>query len=267
MFATMVIILPSRFDGGAVYLAHSNQRQILHSGGPRTASQMAVLAWYTDVMHEVKQVTSGYRFALAYNLVRSERSIAPLPTPQDAISTCLRNALKSWVRALEKDYDAPSKLAWFLDHRYSHANMNRSSLKGRDAHLVNRVRPLTQELGMKLGLASLSIDGESPYPAEEGDYDVSWLDSGGPVDGFETGHDFDIMTREVTHLVDMDGKLLSENPSFSADLEEEFMPDGWDKEVGEWHPDKQEYEGYLGNEAGNIKHCGCFYDILEALLI
>ncbi|KAF8596409.1 hypothetical protein BDV93DRAFT_480289 [Ceratobasidium sp. AG-I] len=254
MFATMVIVLPSHFEGAAVCLAHSSQQQILHSGGPDTASQTAVLAWYTDVTHEVKPVTFGYRFALAYNLLRSNTSKAPLPSPQDAVSIALRKALTLWVGAIENGYDAPSKLAWFLDHRYSHMNMNRSSLKGQDAYIVKCLRPLAQELRIKLGLASVSVKGVSSYPDEDGGYDDSKYGRGGRVDGIDVGDDFEITRREVGHLVDMDGNLVTEHPYFSDELEEEFMPEGWDHDVGEWHPDKQEYEGYLGNYAGNIKH-------------
>ena len=36
---------------------------------PNSLISTAVLAWYTDVKHEVKPVTSGYRLALTYNLI------------------------------------------------------------------------------------------------------------------------------------------------------------------------------------------------------
>lgn len=81
MFGTMIVILPSEFEGGAVHLGHLNQRKVFNVGGLKSASETSILAWYSDVIHEVKPVTLGYRFALAYNLVRSEASGAELPIP------------------------------------------------------------------------------------------------------------------------------------------------------------------------------------------
>jgi hypothetical protein len=62
MFATMIIILPSAYTGGQVHVSHSNQKQTFDFSST-SLSSTAVLAWYTDVKHEVKPVTSGYRLA------------------------------------------------------------------------------------------------------------------------------------------------------------------------------------------------------------
>ena len=102
MFGTMVIILPSEFEGGAVHLSHLNQRKVFNVGGLKSASETSILAWHSDVVHEVKPVTSGYRFALAYNLVCSETSVAAYPIPTDAATKPLQTAVALWARALEK---------------------------------------------------------------------------------------------------------------------------------------------------------------------
>lgn len=167
-----------------------------------------------------------------------------------------------WARALEKYYDAPLKLAWFMEHRYSHSNMSLAALKGRDAHLVRRLLRLARDLRLELGLASFSVEVKSPYPSE--DEERPWglpdekTSEAGSVHGLKLGDQFWPTHREVEHLVDMDGNLVCEEPDFSKDLSEEFMPRGWDGySLQDWVPDSQEYEGYVGNEAGQITHCKC----------
>ncbi|KAF8596407.1 hypothetical protein BDV93DRAFT_610899 [Ceratobasidium sp. AG-I] len=261
MFGTMIVILPSEFEGGAVYLSHLNQRKVFNVGGPKSACETSILAWYSDVVHEVKPVTSGYRFALAYNLVRSETSVAAHPIPTDAATVPLKKAFALWARALEKYYDAPSKLAWLLEHRYSHANLSLAALKGRDAHLAIRLRRLAKELRLELGLATVSLEVQTRYPDEDTRYaeeNHSWnlmseKDSHGGSVQLKLGEEFWPIYRAVEHLVDMDGELICEEPYFSHDLSEEVMPHGWDGyNLEQWTPDRQEYEGYTGNVSRSV---------------
>ncbi|KAK5134948.1 hypothetical protein LTR08_005899 [Meristemomyces frigidus] len=66
MFATLVICLPSAHEGGDLILSH-NGSVVRYSF---SQSQPAFGAWYSDVTHEVKEVTAGYRLVLTYNLVQ-----------------------------------------------------------------------------------------------------------------------------------------------------------------------------------------------------
>jgi predicted 2-oxoglutarate/Fe(II)-dependent dioxygenase YbiX len=65
MFATVIIILPSIYGGGEVRVKHGSASQTFEFPSFSTSA----LAWYTDVMHEVRPVTSGHRLALSYNLI------------------------------------------------------------------------------------------------------------------------------------------------------------------------------------------------------
>ena len=94
MFATIIIVLPSPFTGGAAHLSHGNLSEVFDCSA-NSAHQTTVLAWYTDVKHSIKPITSGYRLALSYNVYHTKNTLRPsLPTNHSAV-TALRHVLLS----------------------------------------------------------------------------------------------------------------------------------------------------------------------------
>ena len=71
MFGTMVVCLPSEHTGGEVQLVHNGKQQSMVTA-TTSAHDLSALAWYSDVQHEIKPVTSGYRLVLTYHLVQDE---------------------------------------------------------------------------------------------------------------------------------------------------------------------------------------------------
>lgn len=152
MFASIIAVLPSFFTGGDAHVSHGGLKMMFDSS-TFSLTQTTVLAWYTDVMHEIKPITSGYRLALSYNAIHTTTSLRPaLLTNTDSIES-LRHILISW-----KQSDAasePEKLVYLLDHKYSYANISGSALKGSDAHIVAYLDNLGKHLGIPLGPANL----------------------------------------------------------------------------------------------------------------
>jgi hypothetical protein len=73
MFASLVLVLPSPHTGGELRLTHSNAEHIFDSGNLLSSSiisdpNVAYVAFYSDVDHEVQQVLSGHRVTITYNL-------------------------------------------------------------------------------------------------------------------------------------------------------------------------------------------------------
>ncbi|KAL2839316.1 hypothetical protein BJX68DRAFT_272189 [Aspergillus pseudodeflectus] len=68
MFGTLVICLPSKHEGGDVTATHKDQTQT-HDSAANSEYGFSYAAWYSDVRHEIKPVTSGYRLVLTYNLI------------------------------------------------------------------------------------------------------------------------------------------------------------------------------------------------------
>lgn len=159
IFATILIILPSAYAGGQVVVSHAATTKTLDFS-EKSLLSTAVLAWYTDVKHEVKPIKNGYRLALSYNLVHVALPNVPRPCLPDTSSSeaLLARVLTQW-RA--KKYEKGSQceiIAYLLDREYSAVNLKEGldCLKGVDAHRVTLLGPIAEQLGFVVGLASLS---------------------------------------------------------------------------------------------------------------
>src|ERR1700679_2020361 len=105
MFASLIIVLPSNFEGGQVHVSHGIHKDVFNIS-PSSEFTTSALAWYTDVTHEVKPVTSGYRLAISYNLVNTSPGLPPphLPDLHLAVSAVER-IFHKWKNGA---YDEPS---------------------------------------------------------------------------------------------------------------------------------------------------------------
>lgn len=97
MFATLVLVLPGESEGGELVVRHNGREQVLDL---RRADpgELGYAAFYADCVHEVRPVTSGYRLALTYNLVRKGKGGAPTAPNYDQERDRIVAALASWSR-------------------------------------------------------------------------------------------------------------------------------------------------------------------------
>lgn len=253
MFATAVIILPSAYTGGQVVVSHASESKTIDFAKDSLFS-MALLAWYTDVKHEVKPVTSGYRLALSYNFIHVAPPGVPLPClpeMQDTTNT-LKRVLRKWRD--EKYESSPNFMAYLLDHQYSPANLSQGlkTLKGVDLQRVSFVRPIAEELGFRVGIARLdhNVSGQG----EDNGYNYHsrrrWYDDSDGDSDRETPdmYEVDSTTTTISGLVDLDGfPILSKG---KIDVESDCLIPN-DPFEGE-SPDDTEYEGYMGNVSAKI---------------
>ncbi|TFK24876.1 hypothetical protein FA15DRAFT_704182 [Coprinopsis marcescibilis] len=173
MFATVVVVLPSQHSGGEVHVTHAGSTAVLDVSSD-SKELGSVLAWYTDVVHEVKPVKSGYRVALSYNLIHATPNKpvpvfkTPNPLTDDEKTSRLRTVLEKWSK---KEYEfrtveiqrsggevkQPPYYAYTLGHDYSARDLSTGiqCLKGSDAHKISLILPIAKENGFRLGLANL----------------------------------------------------------------------------------------------------------------
>ena len=236
MFATVIIVLPSAYAGGQVVVSHAATTKTLDFS-EKSLLSTAVLAWYTDVKHEVKPIENGFRLALSYNLVHVAPPNVPRPCLPDTSSSeaLLAQVLKKW-RA--KKYEKGSQcdiIAYLLDHEYSAANLNEGldCLKGVDAHRVTLLGPIAEQLGFVVGLASLSHKVSGCADDDGGGY------RGRAPAMIEVIEKF----TSISGFVDLSGaSLLSvENLNLS---DKSLVPGNPFKNK---KPDNAKYEGYMGN--------------------
>ena len=96
MFGSLVVCLPSQFDGGALVVRH-NGEQIVYDWSSPTDSPVQRIQWaafYSDVEHEILPVVGGYRVTLTYNLYYCDQ-LNLVPTVDVTTSTFYKNLKKA----------------------------------------------------------------------------------------------------------------------------------------------------------------------------
>jgi 2OG-Fe(II) oxygenase superfamily len=106
MFGTLVVSLPSKHEGGDVVATHKGE-SITFSSAPGSDFGFSYAAWYSDITHEVKAVTSGYRLVLTYNLIHRP-SVMSLEN-RDNTSAKLVSLLRSWAVLCRKTHGPSSE--------------------------------------------------------------------------------------------------------------------------------------------------------------
>ncbi|KLO10714.1 hypothetical protein SCHPADRAFT_999401 [Schizopora paradoxa] len=246
MFATIVVTLPSRFSGGQLVLSHAGKNDVIDIA-ETSFNTTHVMSWYTDIMHSVKPVQSGYRLAFSYNLVHGKNSFKPVVNLPEQKTEKLRTLLKNWSKADRAGHqDIDWKLCFSMDHQYSEMNLRSATLKGDDARLVAIVAPIAAELNFGLYVANVELRKEGA--AEEWDGKGRfWKGRTSDTSGFEMTDVYD-ETLSIECVYDVDGIPMDAGYLSIDDIE--MVPGG----LGDGDPDEEEYSGYTGNEGGNLEY-------------
>ncbi|KAF5336603.1 hypothetical protein D9611_006618 [Ephemerocybe angulata] len=254
MFATVIFVLPSAFEGGQVHLSHAGRTSIIDVS-QNSEFNTSVLAWYTDVVHEVKPILSGYRLALSYNLIHTSPNTTPPSLPDIDPMEDLRTILELWQDYLHMTdmIPKPPFFAYVLDHQYSQKDLNSgvAGLKGRDAHLLGLLRPVADELRFSICLANVkktekgSASEETPRCyRKRGRYDdLRTYDGSDEKETAEMG-EIEETTLEISNLV-----KIGENGPVKLGGSHDLNPEALvPRDAFEGlRPDDSSYEGYMGN--------------------
>jgi hypothetical protein len=93
MLASLVITLPSTFEGGELVVTH--QGMVKRFKPEKTTYSTSWVTFFADCKHEIKPVTSGYRLALVYNVVSLDKGPLPGPSTNTAIFRATK-CIKKW---------------------------------------------------------------------------------------------------------------------------------------------------------------------------
>ncbi|SJL13564.1 uncharacterized protein ARMOST_17009 [Armillaria ostoyae] len=273
MFATIVIILPSRYEGGEVEVSHAgSSRPLTFDFASQSQSSTTVLAWYSDVHHEIKRVTSGYRLVLTYNVIRPpSRGAEPLPSPPDVLTIAvnnLRTILHRWA-------ELPTNrrrtfFAYMLSYQYSIDDLEDSgieALKGSDKHKVGYARDIAEQLGYVLRLASIKYhelgapgigalaDEVHRYKRRRGeDFEYASRRDDRLDDEVPEMDEIILTSMEVDNVVDLEGESVSEHFDMRAEDLVPSRPSQGANPVQGMKPDETEYEGYMGNYGAELNY-------------
>ncbi|KAA8650261.1 uncharacterized protein ATNIH1004_002943 [Aspergillus tanneri] len=265
MFGTLVISLPSKHEGGDVIASHKDERLTFETA-PNSEFGFSWAAWYADVTHEVKPVTSGYRIVLVYNLIH--RPSAALLQFRGNKTERLTHLLKSWARAAEEpgqyldgwddDFNSacPPALVYILEHQYTQAELNFARLKGVDQPRFAELQNACERTGFDIFLANIEkmkTGGVNEDGYYGGYYGHGCYHSDGPhsiVDLVES-------TLELSHVVNAKGDIVGKDISFPENM---LIPE----DVFDRDPDDEDFEGFTGNEGASATH---FYRETGALIM
>ncbi|KAI9706510.1 MAG: hypothetical protein M1836_003516 [Candelina mexicana] len=255
MFGTMVICLPSEHEGGQVWLNHDRRKKTFDTA-KTSAFEQSYIAWYADVTHEIRPVTSGNRLVLTYNLIDTAPGIPQSAASQDHEKLKLRNILTLWKTSWDdsEHMACPDKLAYMLDHKYTNASLRIDQLKGSDLLRARYLKEVCTETDICFFLANIerSVDGEVESDGE----DIPYKDK--PCNGLH--HEiFDIFDDKLMlqHVVELDGSGVAKDLTLEESdiVQEEPFATG---------PDHEDFSGWTGNDGTTAKH---YYRSTVALLM
>lgn len=159
MIGTLVICLPSSHKGGELCVNHDGvQHSFDFSSHSEDASRIQWAAFYSNCIHEVKPVLEGNRVTITYNIIqlkdlksryRSTIKWEPPPAVDETFETSVSspslttetlnnvdNELEK-IRKQKSTTGSPSKIGFFLKHKYIPNGLQQSMLKGEDKALFD----------------------------------------------------------------------------------------------------------------------------------
>jgi hypothetical protein len=119
MFATLVICLPSKHEGGQLIVTHAGQSQEVDFSGNASNYELQYAAFYADCKHEIRPVTSGYRVCLVYNLATGGGKKQPA-APE--FSDSIESAVKAVEAIFEEDAERDMIIVPLM-HQYTEAGL------------------------------------------------------------------------------------------------------------------------------------------------
>jgi hypothetical protein len=191
MFATLVIQLPSAFTGGKFLVRHGNTEVAVESD-VKSADSFRYAAFFADCEHEIKEVTSGHRVALAYNVVRTARggSVPCADTSEEPLAK-LKAACEAWDahRAdTSSPVSTPELLCYPLEHQYTQASLSSfAGLKGNDiiaANFLSNAQGIVDVYVVQIAkTTTIAVYDYGEEEEVDSQQTLTWVSPTGPVSG------------------------------------------------------------------------------------
>lgn len=246
------MVLPSFFTGGAVQLSHAGT-STSYETDEHPYLKTSVLAWYPGVTFEMKPITAGHRLVLSYSLIHTTKAPCPSLHAISGLARRVRKVLKAWKKA--RVGDAPERIFIILDDDYKEDGLKGSALEDRDARTLALFETIAKEHDFSLGLANAEItlsgtaeDAGHRWQQREPFDDDSWCSYGPGRRSPRGGRDRDPdslpfadvngASLKLSHLVRLDGDLISEKVDFDEDFDViplELMEEMQDEDHDEQH--------------------------------
>jgi len=249
MVATLVVALPSTYQGGELVVRHEGHERTIDFQGPDdNPFHTHFAAFYADCEHEVRPLRKGYRLCLVYNLTLA-KSKKTIVAPREAEHVArITRLLREW-----SEDDSADKLTITLDHQYTEKGLTPVLLKGTDRAKVRILQEASRQADCKAYLALLTF-----HESGSADYTGGGRRSGrgwgrddeygsGDADDYEMGEVYE-SSLTATPWGDGDGDALPIGELSVA--EDEIL----DPEALRGIDPEEEFEGYTGNAGMTLDH-------------
>ena len=152
MFGTLVIQLPSDYSGGQLIVAHHGKEETYDFSGVQGCVTSHYAAFYADCIHEIKEVTKGYRLCLIYNLLYKGSGSLPSTVNNQPLVDEVVSSMKQWNNEAV-NAQGPVLMAYLLEHKYSEASLSFRGLKNVDRAVGDLLIRAQEEVNFELHLA------------------------------------------------------------------------------------------------------------------
>jgi Rps23 Pro-64 3,4-dihydroxylase Tpa1-like proline 4-hydroxylase len=250
MVATMIVLLPTEYTGGELIIEHDGERRSFTINKSKTP-KLHCGAFYADCYHEIKEVTSGYRVSLTYNLIlKNYKGVLDEFLNKDfdqRLKTSLTKYFDNGDSLKNRELQKPKKFIYLLDHQYTESSLSWDLLKNKDRFRVDSLIMISEEL--KLSCYLTLADMRETWECEM-DYDeYTSYRSKRKDDNPEEANPSYIMDTEVVlkHWIDRDGTKISikgfavDNASLCYTGDNEML-----------EPYNSEFEGWCGNYGNTL---------------
>lgn len=242
MVASLVVVLPNRFEGGALIVRHGAAKQRLKFDEAAAGQASSYAAFYADCEHEVERVTKGERLCLSYNLVlRKPQRGKPTADPGPAAPVdALAESIGSWIATRPAE-----PLVFALEHHYTPLGLSLDLLKGADRQLADLVTAAAGKANCLVHLSQVSR--HLLQFADNGSLDRAFRRHYHPVKrALEIGETYED-DLSGADWVDVDGK---KQPWGTIPFELTSIVAS--TPIDEWKPTSEQFEGYTGNEGNTL---------------
>ncbi|MCB9656010.1 MAG: 2OG-Fe(II) oxygenase [Sandaracinaceae bacterium] len=178
MVASLVVLLPSQYTGGALSVSHKGETHTFKRS-KRQDAELALLAFYADCQHEIDVVKSGHRVSVTFHLeLRGEPELGATPVPKASLRKLVGLARQHFATEtrlpVSRREEAPRRLVYLLDHEYSSRSLSWSRLKAADRRAATAVMQVADELGAHCSLALAHVQETWQCEPEDYGYDYGY---------------------------------------------------------------------------------------------
>ena len=109
MFGSLLIQLPSMYEGGSLIVEYDGDRKTIDFSGARSGDDCYFTSFFCGCEVSMTKITSGVRLLLDFDLLVGPGVLTiPRPLLRQTLESTIRGAVAAWQR----DVDGPAKLVW-----------------------------------------------------------------------------------------------------------------------------------------------------------